>query len=53
VRFRDAFEAFFEVRRQQLSNAKHVQQWENTMRDYVFPVIGARPVAEIASADVH
>lgn len=52
VRFRDAFDQFFEVRRQRLSNGKHVQQWQNTMRDYVFPVIGSRPVAEITAADV-
>lgn len=52
VRFRDAFDMFFEVRRQQLSNGKHVQQWQNTMRDYVLPMIGSRPVAEITAAEV-
>lgn len=52
VSFRDAFEQFFEVRRQQLSNGKHVQQWRNTMRDYVFPYIGDRPVAEVAASEV-
>lgn len=52
VRFKDAFEAFFEMRRCQLSNGKHMQQWQNTMRDYVFPVIGERPVGEIMAADV-
>jgi integrase len=52
VSFRDAFEQFFEVRRQQLSNGKHVQQWRNTMRDYVFPYIGDRPVAEVTASEV-
>jgi hypothetical protein len=52
VRFRDAFESFFAIRRRQLSNGKHVQQWLNTMRDYVFPVIGERPVAEITAGEV-
>ena len=52
VLFKDAFEAFFELRRQQLSNGKHVQQWRNTMRDYVFPIIGDRPVANITAAEV-
>jgi integrase len=52
VRFRDAFDAFFEVRRQQLSNGKHVQQWQNTMRDYVFPILGNRPVDLITAAEV-
>jgi integrase len=52
VRFRDAFESFFEIRRQQLTNGKHVQQWLNTMRDYVFPAIGDRPVAAITAGEV-
>jgi len=51
VLFKDAFDAFFEIRRQQLSNGKHVQQWQNTMRDYVFPVIGDRPIADVTSAN--
>jgi integrase len=33
-------------------NAKHRQQWLNTMRDYAFPIIGDRPVDQIGSADV-
>jgi hypothetical protein len=48
----DAFESFFEVRRQQLSNGKHVQQWQNTMRDYAFPVFGDHPLAEITAGEV-
>jgi integrase len=52
VTFKDAFKQFFDVRRQQLKNAKHIQQWENTMRDFVFPVIGNRPVAEVTPAEV-
>src|SRR5258706_8236431 len=52
VRFRDAFDKFFEIRRQQLSNGNHVQQWQNTVRDYVFPVIGNRPVSEITAGEV-
>ncbi len=50
--FEQAFEDFFEVRSQQLANGKHVQQWRNTMRDYVFPKIGKRPVADISAAEV-
>jgi integrase len=42
----------FEIRRQRLSNAKHVQQWQNTMRDYAFPHIGKWPVADIGAAQV-
>jgi integrase len=50
--FKEAFEAFFAVRRQQLSNDKHAQQWRNTMRDYVLPKFGARPVADVTATDV-
>jgi integrase len=50
--FNDAFEAFFSVREPQLYNAKHVQQWRNTMRDYVLPKIGQRAVADITAAEV-
>ena len=33
-------------------NAKHAQQWINTLRDYAFPVIGERKVDGITPADV-
>jgi integrase len=46
------FESHFAVRRQHLKNAKHVQQWESSMRDYVFPKIGDIPVSEISADDV-
>ena len=52
VTFRTGFEQFFAVRRQRLSNGKHVQQWENTMRDYVLPAIGDLPIADIGAADL-
>ena len=50
--FEEAFETFFAIREQQLSNGKHVQQWRNTMRDYVLPRIGNRPVADVTAAEV-
>ena len=33
-------------------NAKHGQQWINTLRDYAFPVLGDRRVDQVDSADV-
>lgn len=33
-------------------NAKHRQQWINTLQDYAFPVIGALPVDTITSAEI-
>lgn len=50
--FRSVFEAHFEIRRQHLKNAKHVQQWESSMRDYVFPTIGDLSVSDISADDV-
>ena len=50
--FQEAFEAFFSVRQKHLRNGKHVQQWRNTMRDYVFPSIGSTPVADVTAYDV-
>ena len=32
-------------------NAKHIDQWINTLRDYAFPRIGARKVADLSPAD--
>jgi integrase len=52
VSFTQAFEDFFAIRKQHLSNGKHVQQWQNTMRDYVFPTISNRPVADITAGEV-
>lgn len=50
--FRAAFEGYFEMKVQQLSNPKHVAQWRSTLETYVFPSIGARPVADITAAEV-
>lgn len=32
-------------------NAKHADQWINTLRDYAFPAIGKRKVADLAPGD--
>jgi integrase len=33
-------------------SVKHRDQWINTLRDYAFPVIGAKPVRDVDQADV-
>ncbi|MGY3603651.1 MULTISPECIES: tyrosine-type recombinase/integrase [unclassified Bradyrhizobium] len=33
-------------------NPKHAQQWENTLRDYAYPVIGSTPVPDVTKDDV-
>jgi integrase len=50
--FREAFYVLFELRRQALSNPKHLKQWPATMETYVFPRIGDLPVADVMHADV-
>jgi hypothetical protein len=47
VTFSSAFEEFFDLRRQHLSNGKHVAQWQTTMQRYVFPAIGERAIDDI------
>ncbi|HML80173.1 MAG TPA: tyrosine-type recombinase/integrase [Thiomonas arsenitoxydans] len=41
-----------EAKRPGWKNAKHAQQWENTLKDYAFPVIGDKPPADVSLADV-
>jgi hypothetical protein len=50
--FRQTVDAFFAVKRQALSNAKHLAQWPSTMAAYVFPYIGHRPVAAVTASEV-
>lgn len=52
VTFRAAFDGYFEMKEQELSNNKHKAQWRSTMQAYVFPAIGKRPVGEITAAEV-
>ncbi|MCK1337332.1 integrase arm-type DNA-binding domain-containing protein [Bradyrhizobium sp. 38] len=33
-------------------NPKHAQQWENTLKTYVYPRIGATPIADVTTTDV-
>src|SRR5215813_7763153 len=52
ITFREAFDAYFELKEQQLSNGKHAAQWRSTMQAYVFPWIAKRPIADIAAAEI-
>lgn len=52
VTFKKAFELVLELRKQQLSNAKHLAQWSSTMETYVFPTIGERQVSDVTHADI-
>jgi integrase len=50
--FREAFDSYFAIKRQQLSNPKHLEQWPRTMETYVFPCFGDVPVADVTSGHV-
>ncbi len=39
-------------RRAGWSNGKHVDQWINTLRDHVFPTIGAKPISAIGTPEI-
>ena len=45
--FQACAERYIDDRRATWSNAKHAQQWENTLKDYAYPVLGKLPVAAI------
>jgi integrase len=48
--FKDAAKRFLNLHRENWKNAKHRQQWENTLRDYAYPSLGTRPIAAIDGA---
>lgn len=45
--FQKAAEEYIKLHRAGWKNAKHAQQWENTLAAYVYPAIGHLPVKEI------
>ncbi len=52
VVFRDAVERYISAHESSWKNAKHRQQWRNTLATYAIPIIGDTDVAEIATEDV-
>jgi integrase len=50
--FQTCAEAFIDSKKAGWKNAKHHQQWVNTLTTYAFPVIGKTPVSEIETAQV-
>ena len=45
--FRECADRYIEAHQVGWKNEKHRTQWPNTLRDYVYPVVGDLPVAEI------
>lgn len=52
VTFKTVAEAYIAANEGSWRNAKHRQQWRNTLASYVYPVMGQLPVAEIGTAHV-
>lgn len=50
--FRQAVETFISAHRAGWRNAKHAQQWTNTLTEYAFPHFGDKPLDQISTADV-
>jgi|SRR5215472_1610982 len=53
VTFEDAAEAYIRAHKAAWRNAKHGDQWRNTLEAYVYPLLGALPVQKIDSGLVH
>jgi integrase len=50
--FAECAQAFLDTHGDSWRNAKHRQQWANTLRDYAYPTLGRRLVADIEKSDV-
>ena len=53
---RDTFaacaKAYVDDHRAEWKSKKHVQQWENTLATYAFPVMGEMPISDVTTGDV-
>ncbi|MFD1195708.1 tyrosine-type recombinase/integrase [Seohaeicola saemankumensis] len=52
VTFKATAEAYIEANEDNWRNAKHRQQWKNTLETYAYPFIGEMPVAEVDTPHV-
>jgi integrase len=52
ITFKAVAEDYITANEESWRNAKHRQQWTNTLATYVYPVIGELPVADIGTAHV-
>ncbi len=50
--FKDYAKELIESKRSGWRNAKHVQQWENTLEKYAYPTIGGKLPSDISLVDV-
>lgn len=52
ITFKDAAMQYIGLKEIEWKNAKHRQQWDNTLKQYAFPFIGRLPVAEVDQAHI-
>jgi integrase len=52
VTFRHEAERYISTHRQSWKNVRHVQQWSNSLRDHVYPLLGEMPVGSIKTDHV-
>lgn len=52
ITFKECALSYIEDHRSGWKNAKHAQQWVNTLTTYAFPMIGKKPVKDITTEDV-
>lgn len=52
ITFKAMAETHIAANKDSWRNAKHKQQWENTLATYAYPVIGDLPVSEVATSHV-
>lgn len=51
-KFKKQAEAFIEDLEKKLKNDKNLKQWTSTMTEFVYPVIGHKPIDEITPTDI-
>ena len=52
ITFREAARTYHDKNKNQWANAKHGDQWINTMETYAFPTLGSKPVGSITAGDI-
>ena len=50
--FKIVADRYIKAAEKKFRNEKHKQQWRNTLRDYVYPTLGEKPIADITRRDI-
>jgi integrase len=50
ILFKDATEGFLDLYETSWKNAKHKEQWRNSLKNYAYPALGKRPISAIDGA---